>query len=133
MLFLIRFYVMSMYLFSCIATLAECPQCYFGEIRQMLTFLIDTYCPKAYHMPDHSIRIVEYHRKHIISKRNIFTETRIQENFRGYDRSSCNLLTETINIVFCAILLSCLIRASEILFIRTRAQDIFLGFWSLLL
>jgi hypothetical protein len=41
----------------------ECPQCYCCEIRQMLIFLIDLNCPKAYHRPDHSIRIVEYHRK----------------------------------------------------------------------
>jgi hypothetical protein len=42
---------------------AECPQCYCGEIRQMLTFLINLYCPKTYHRPDHSIRIDKYHRK----------------------------------------------------------------------
>jgi hypothetical protein len=45
--------------------LAECPQFYCREIRQMLTFLISLYCPKAYHRPDYSIRIVEY--KKIIS------------------------------------------------------------------
>jgi hypothetical protein len=43
--------------------LAVCPQCYCGEIRQMLTFFTNLYCPKGYHSPDHSIRIVEYHRK----------------------------------------------------------------------
>jgi hypothetical protein len=43
--------------------LAERPQCYCGEIRQMLTFLINFYCPKAYHRPDHSISFVEYHKK----------------------------------------------------------------------
>jgi hypothetical protein len=43
--------------------LAGCPQCYFGEIRQMFTFLISIYCLKAYNRPDHSIRIVEYYKK----------------------------------------------------------------------
>jgi hypothetical protein len=39
--------------------LAERPKCYWGEIRQMLTFLINLYCPKARHRSDHSIRINE--------------------------------------------------------------------------
>jgi hypothetical protein len=39
---------------------AECPQCNCGEIRQMLTFFTNIYCPKAYHRPDHSISIVEF-------------------------------------------------------------------------
>jgi hypothetical protein len=33
----------------------------------MLTFLNNLYCPKVYHKPDHSIRIVEYHRKKLSS------------------------------------------------------------------
>jgi hypothetical protein len=41
--------------------LAECPQCYCGEIRQMFIFLISLYCPKAYYRLDHSIRIIKYH------------------------------------------------------------------------
>jgi hypothetical protein len=45
------------------STLAAWPQCYCGGIREMLTFLINLSCPKAYHGPGHSIRIVEYHRK----------------------------------------------------------------------
>jgi hypothetical protein len=47
----------------CIDRLAECPQCYCWEIRQMLTFLINLYCLKACYKPDHSTRIVEYHIK----------------------------------------------------------------------
>jgi hypothetical protein len=84
--------------------LAEWPQCYCGEIRQMLTFLINLYCSKAYHRPDHSIRIVEYHRKIITSKPNIFTRTRTQDSSWDCDHSSCNLLAETNNFVLCAFL-----------------------------
>jgi hypothetical protein len=32
---------------------ADCPQCYCGEIREMLKLHINPYCPKAYHSPDH--------------------------------------------------------------------------------
>jgi hypothetical protein len=48
-----------------IATPAEFPQCCCGEIRHMLTFLINLYCPKGFHMHDHSTRIAEYHRKRL--------------------------------------------------------------------
>jgi hypothetical protein len=72
----------------------------------MLTVLINLYCLKAYHRPDHSIRIIEYHRKKIfIPKTNIFTETRTQDSFRVCDLSSCYLLAETNNFVFWTILL----------------------------
>jgi hypothetical protein len=43
--------------------LAESAQCYCGEIRLMLTFLIKCSCLQGYHRPDYSIRIVEYHMK----------------------------------------------------------------------
>jgi hypothetical protein len=33
----------------------------------MLTFLINPYCPRAYHRPEHSIHIIEYHRKKKLS------------------------------------------------------------------
>jgi hypothetical protein len=91
---------------------AECPQCNCGETRQMLTFLINLYCPRSYYRHYHSIRIVEYHCKiiNIINpKPNIFTETRTQGSFRVCDLSSCNLLAETNNSVLCAILLLCLV------------------------
>jgi hypothetical protein len=67
----------------------------------MLTFLINLYCPKPYHRPAHSIRIV--------LKPVIFTETRTQNTCWVCDLSSCNLLTETNNSVLCAVLISCLI------------------------
>jgi hypothetical protein len=50
-----RTQVLSNYMHT---VLAECPQCYCEEIRQILIFLINLYFPKAYHRPDHSIRIV---------------------------------------------------------------------------
>jgi hypothetical protein len=74
----------------------------------MLTFLINRYCPKAFHRPNHLIRIVEYQRK-IIPKSNIFTETRTQDSFRVRGLGFCNLLGETNNFVLCAVLLSCLV------------------------
>jgi hypothetical protein len=43
--------------------LAECPQCYCGETREMLTFLINLSWPKANHVHDRSMGIVEYQRK----------------------------------------------------------------------
>jgi hypothetical protein len=46
--------------------LAECPQCYCDEIRRMFTFHINIYFPRAYHRPDHSIHIVEYHSKKLL-------------------------------------------------------------------
>jgi hypothetical protein len=46
--------------------LAECLQCYCGEIRQMHLFVICLYCTKAYHGHDHAIGIVEYHRKKLL-------------------------------------------------------------------
>jgi hypothetical protein len=72
----------------------------------MLTFLVNLYCPKISHRPEHYIRINEYHRKIIIiSKPNIFTETRTQGSFWVCDLSFCNLLAETNNLVLFAVLL----------------------------
>jgi hypothetical protein len=64
----------------------------------MLTFIVNHYCPEAYHRPDHSIFVVEYHTKIII------IETRTQELLGVYDLSSCNLLAKTNNFVLCAVL-----------------------------
>jgi hypothetical protein len=93
-----------------ITILAECPQYYCGEIRQMLTFHINHCCPKAYHRPDHSIRIVEYDREKIVMRKlNIFTGTRTRDSFRVCNLCSCNLPAETNNFVLGSLLLSCLI------------------------
>jgi hypothetical protein len=77
----------------------DCPQCYCGEIRQTITFLINVDWPKVCHRPDHSIRIVENHGKQIINtgmpKPNIFTGTRTQERFRVCGFCSCNVPAET--------------------------------------
>jgi hypothetical protein len=51
-----------------IKKLEEYLQCYCREIKQMRTFLINLACPKGYHRPDHSIHIVEYHRKHSLTQ-----------------------------------------------------------------
>jgi hypothetical protein len=75
--------------------IAGCPQCCCGEIRQILIFLINIYCPKACHGTDHSIRIVEYHKTIISLKPNIFNETRTQDIFRVCDFSPCHFFTET--------------------------------------
>jgi hypothetical protein len=82
---------------------------YCSEIRQMFTFHNNLYCTKAYHRPDHSIHIVEHHRKIIIPKYNIFTGPRTQETFSGLWFLSCNLVFETNNFGIGAILLSCLV------------------------
>jgi hypothetical protein len=80
----------------------------------VLAFLINFYCPKACHRPDHSIRRVEYgwnyyYNYYTIPKRNLSNDTRTQDCFRVCDPSSCNLLAETNNFVLCAALISCLI------------------------
>jgi hypothetical protein len=59
-------------IFAFIEVLAECLQCYCGEIRQKLTFFINLYSPKAYHKPDNSIRIIEYHREKLLSLNSAF-------------------------------------------------------------
>jgi hypothetical protein len=118
--------------------LAECTQCYCGEIRQVLIFLLDLYCLKAYHRPDHSIRIVECHRKIIIiiPKPNIFVDTRIQDSFRVCDSGSSNHIAETNNFVLCTVL-SCLVSellksSSSGLEPRTVVRDCRLCFCNLL-
>jgi hypothetical protein len=49
--------------------------------RQMLTFVVRFYCLRSCHEVDHSIRIVEYHRKIFSPNPNIFTENRTQSSF----------------------------------------------------
>jgi hypothetical protein len=91
----------------------------------MLTFHINLYCPKAYHRPDHSIRIVEYHRKIIIinHKPKIFTEFRTQDSF-GFvtlvvvisSPKQCCSLRRSIVLSF---------RATETIFTGNGTQDSF--------
>jgi hypothetical protein len=68
--------------------LAECPQSYCGEIRQILTFIINLYCPKAFYRPDHSIRIVEYHKHYYCPWTHLHRDCYLR---------SYNLLAETNN------------------------------------
>jgi hypothetical protein len=84
--------------------LAECPLCYCGEIRKLLTFHINIYCMKAYHRPDHSIRIVECHRKILLSPNQTGTHT--QDSFRVCDLCFCNLVAATNGFRLGAILLA---------------------------
>jgi hypothetical protein len=76
----------------------------------MLTFHTNLSCLKAFHRLDHSIHIVEYHRKKIITpKLSIFTGTRKQDRFWVCDLCSCNLIADTNSFCLGAILLSCLV------------------------
>jgi hypothetical protein len=74
--------------------LEECLHCHCREIRQMFIFLVSLSCPKAYHRPYHTLRILEYPwRKQFWSWRHcsvvlrfrvtetIFTGTRTQHSF----------------------------------------------------
>jgi hypothetical protein len=107
--------------------LAECPQCYCGEIRQMLTFLINLTVRKIIIGP-----IVGYVSLNIIDKiiltPNIFTETRTQDSFWICNLSSCNSLFETNNFGLGAVLLSCLVSElqeppSPVLKLRTFSRS----------
>jgi hypothetical protein len=86
--------------------LAECPQCYYDEIREMRTFHINLYCPKAYHRCDHSI--------HIIGKNYHSQSQHLHRNsnpgqFSGFNIYSCILLAETHHFVIGSVILSCLV------------------------
>jgi hypothetical protein len=83
-------------------------QCYCWDIQQILAFLMNLYCPKVYHRPDHSI-CIECHRKIIfIHKPIVFIENQTQDSFLVCDISSCSLVGIN-NFVLCAILLSCFV------------------------
>jgi hypothetical protein len=89
--------------------LAACPQCYCGEIRQMLAFQISLYCPKAYHRPDHSICIAE---QHISLNPTPLPRLKLRA-VSGLWPSFCNILAETKNFVLCVIFLFCLVSKLE--------------------
>jgi hypothetical protein len=68
----------------------------------------------------------------IISKSNIFTETRNQYSFQICDLSSCNLLAETNNFVLCPVLLSCLVSELQKLSSpRLELRTVSSGLWPL--
>jgi hypothetical protein len=66
------------------------------------------YCLKVFHRPDHSMHIIEYHRKKLSLNptSSLGLEPR---SFRVCDLSSCNLLAEANKFCLGAILLSCLV------------------------
>jgi hypothetical protein len=89
--------------------LTEYPQWYCEEIPQLLTFLSNLFCPKAYR-PDHSICIIEYHRKLPLLSLNLTSSPRLEPtSSRVSDLGSCNLLAETNNFVLWTVLLSWLV------------------------
>jgi hypothetical protein len=89
-----------------ISLLAEYPQCYCGEIRQMFTFITNLYCWKLF-IGNYSIRIVEYHRKKSL---NPTSSPGLElRSFRVCDLSFCNILFETNNFGLAAVLLSYLV------------------------
>jgi hypothetical protein len=102
----------------------------------MLTFIINLYCPKVCYRPDHSIRIVGYHRKNIIiPKPDIFTETRMQDFFFV---TSVNVISSSIQTIlfFAPFLYSCIMlrfRATETIFAGNQTQDSFSAYWPLCL
>jgi hypothetical protein len=78
--------------------LAECPQCYCGEIQQMFAFLSIFVTRKL--IIDLIIRYVSLNIiEKIIPKPNIFTETQTQGSLRVCNLCSCNLLAETNKIL----------------------------------
>jgi hypothetical protein len=101
--------------FSLLKQTADFLQYYYKKIQQILKFLINLYCLKAYHRPDNAICMKIF----IIPKPNIFTETRTQDNSWICHLSSCNLLAETNNFVLCTIL-SCLVSQLPSLAIEPR-------------
>jgi hypothetical protein len=52
-------------------------------IRQTLSLLNINYCPRNYHMPDQSIRIIEYQKKNIAPKASAFIKCRVQDSWSG--------------------------------------------------
>jgi hypothetical protein len=103
----------------------------------MFTFVINLYCPKAYHRPDHLICITEYHGKlSSSSSLNPTPSPRLEPRtaFQVCDLSSCNLLTETNNFVLCAVLLLCLVsELQKPSSLGITSRTVFLGLWHLFL
>lgn len=85
----------------------------------MLTFVINLYCPKPYHRRDNSICIIK-----IMNKPNIFIETRTQ-SFCYRDLSSCVYTLQYICSLHRALVFT--LRATEIISVGNRAQDMFSG------
>jgi hypothetical protein len=95
----------------------------------MLTFHINVYRPKAYHRPDHSLRIVAYHRKKILFRnpasspllepRTVFGFVTFAPVISSQNKQLWSRRRSFIVLSF---------RATEITLTGTRSQDIFSEF-----
>jgi hypothetical protein len=93
----------------------------------MLTFRISLYCPKAYHKPDHSIRLVEYHRKKLLF---LNPSSLGLEPGKNSGLSPLLLYSSSRNKQFCSRFRSSIVlsyRITEIILTGTRTQDRFRG------
>jgi hypothetical protein len=61
----------SSYSVICVQRYEDATQGVATEIRKVLAFFANFYCPKAFHRPDNSIPVVEYHRNKFVFKPNI--------------------------------------------------------------
>jgi hypothetical protein len=85
--------------------------------------------PEAYYRPDHSMRIVECHRRKLLLSLNPTSSSGFEPGtvFRGCGLCFYNLLFETNNFGLGTVLLS--FRATKTIFARTRTQDSFSALW----
>jgi hypothetical protein len=103
----------------------------------MLTFLIfviNLHCPKAYYRPDHSIRIVEYHRKKIFLNPTFSLEPKPRTVFEFV--TFAPVISPRNNFVLGSVLLSCLVTELQkppSLGLELRTLPEFWPFWNLFL
>jgi hypothetical protein len=70
---------------------AECRQIYCAKIRQMLTFLINFYWPKAFYGPDNLIHVTECISKNYLWTQHFYWDTR-EDKFGLCELCFCNIL-----------------------------------------
>jgi hypothetical protein len=103
---------------------AECPQCFCVEIRQIFTFSMNLYCPKAHHRLDHSIGIVEYHRKTLLFLNSTFSPGLVPRTVLGFVTFASPVFSPQKQFCFwfrSSVALS--YGATETIFTETRTQD----------
>jgi hypothetical protein len=91
----------------------------------MFTFVINPYFPKAYHRPDHSRRIVEYHRKKL-SLNQTFSPKRETRTVIGFV-TFVTLISppKQIALVLALFFIVLSFRATETIFTRAQTQEFF--------